>query len=136
MSVVAMGTIIAVLYFAREVFIPLSLAILLSFLLAIPCSFLEHLGLKRALASVVVVTVSLSIIVGAGWLLSAQFYDLARQLPRYQEVINVKLRSLKASPHDTVGQFDEMLRQTTQELQAPETNQPAQGREGKKNRRF
>lgn len=128
MTVVAAGTIIALLFFARDVFIPLSLAVLLSFLLAIPCSFLERRGFARMPAVLTVVFLSFSLVVGAGWLLSAQFYDLAKKLPAYHEVIDAKLESLKASPRDTVGQFNQMLRRTAEELQAPATNDPAQKR--------
>src|SRR5580765_47088 len=39
MALFGAGIVIAMLFFAREVFIPLSLGILLSFLLAIPCTF-------------------------------------------------------------------------------------------------
>ena len=44
--------VIAGLYFAREVLIPLSVAILLSFLLAMPCAWLESHHIPRALAVV------------------------------------------------------------------------------------
>src|SRR5579859_4194961 len=52
------GIIIAILFFAREVFIPLSLAILLSFLLEIPCTFLERRGFKRGVAVSLLVVLS------------------------------------------------------------------------------
>ncbi len=132
LTVVATGTIIALLFFARDVFIPLSLAVLLSFLLAIPCSFLERRGFKRTPAVICVVALTFAFVVGAGWLLSAQFYDLAKRLPGYHEVIDAKLKSLKASPRGTFGQFDEMLRRTAEELQAPETNEPPQTVAGSK----
>jgi predicted PurR-regulated permease PerM len=128
MTVVATGTIIALLFFARDVFIPLSLAVLLSFLLAIPCSFLERHGFKRAPAVVVVVALTFSVLFGAGWLLSAQFYNLAGKLPGYHEIIDAKLKSLKASPRGTVGKFNQMLRRTAEELKAPDLIEPAQGR--------
>jgi len=132
MSVMAIGAIIAILFFARDVFIPLSLAVLLSFLLAIPCSFLERHGFKRTPAVVSVVGLTFALLVGAGWLLSAQFYDLAKKLPAYHEIIDTKLKSLKASPRGTFGQFSQMLRRTAEELRTPETNEPPQGKvEGK-----
>ena len=125
MTIVAAGTVIAVLFFARDVFIPISLAVLFSFLLAIPCSFLERHGFKRTPAVVVVVTLACSLVVGACWLLSSQFVDLAKKLPQYQEVIDSKLNSLKASPSGTIGQFSQMLRRTAEEFQAPDTNDVA-----------
>ncbi|HEX3987978.1 MAG TPA: AI-2E family transporter, partial [Verrucomicrobiae bacterium] len=118
----AAGTLIALLFFARDVFIPVSLAVLFSFLLAIPCSFLERHGFKRTPAVVVVVTLACSLVGGACWLLSSQFVDLAKKMPQYQEVIDTKLNSLKASPGGTIGQFSQMLRRTAEDFQAPDTN--------------
>ena len=131
MTVVATGTIIALLFFAREGFVPLSLAILSSFLLAIPCSFLERHGFSRTPAVLLVVALSFSLIGGIGWLVTAQFYDFAKKLPGYHEVIEAKLRSLKASPHGTVGQVNEMLRQTAQQLQVPDAKQSTQASSGR-----
>ncbi|HEY3853957.1 MAG TPA: AI-2E family transporter [Verrucomicrobiae bacterium] len=125
MTLVSAGTLIALLFFAREVFIPISLAVLFSFLLAIPCSFLERHHFKRTPAVVVVVTLACSLVVGACWLLSSQFVDLAKKMPQYQEVIDKKLNSLKASPSGTIGQFSQMLRRTAEEFQAPDTNEVA-----------
>src|SRR5947207_1060409 len=60
-ALLAAGVIIAMLFFAREVFIPLSLAVLLSFLLGIPCTFLERHGFKRLLAVLLLVGLSFAI---------------------------------------------------------------------------
>jgi predicted PurR-regulated permease PerM len=120
--VIAAGTILALLYFAKEVLIPLSLAALLSFLLAIPCSFLERRGFKRGLAVLTVVSLSLCLVGGLGWLAMRQFYGLARKLPEYHAVIESKLSSFKASSHSTVGKVNTMLKQAADEMKTPETN--------------
>ncbi len=120
MAILGAGVIIALLFFAREVFIPLSLAILLSFLLATPCTFLERHGFKRPLAVMLLVGLCFAIVAAIGWVVSAQFYDLAGKLPDYQETIEAKLASLKTSPHSTLGRVNQMLRRTADELQAPE----------------
>src|SRR5579859_3238203 len=120
MALFGAAIVIAILFFAREVFIPLSLAILFSFLLAIPCTFLEHHGFKRPLAVVLLVGLCIAIVVTIGWVVSAQFYDLAGKLPNYQQTIETKLASLKASPHSTLGRVNQMLQRTADELQAPD----------------
>jgi predicted PurR-regulated permease PerM len=121
-TIIAISAILAILFFAREVFIPLSLSILLSFLLSIPCSFLERHSVPHVPAVILVVLLALSLLAGIGWLLSSQLFDLAGKLPGYQDVIETKLQALKTSPHSTLGQFNKMLRQTAEELRAPETN--------------
>jgi len=120
MALFGAAIVIAILFFAREVFIPLSLAILLSFLLAIPCTFLEHHGFKRPLAVLLLVGLCIAIVVTIGWVVSAQFYDLAGKLPNYQQTIETKLASLKTSPHSTLGRVNQMLQRTADELQAPD----------------
>jgi len=125
LALVGAGIIIALLFFAREVFVPLSLAVLLSFLLANPCTFLERHGFKRPVAVLLLVVLSFAIVVSTGWLMSAQFYDLARRLPDYQETIQEKISSLKTSPHSTLGRIHQMLRRTADELQAPASKESA-----------
>jgi predicted PurR-regulated permease PerM len=131
-TVVALGTVIALLFFARDVFIPLSLSLLLSFLLAIPCSFLERHGFKRTPAVIFVVLLTVIMVAGAGWLLSSQIYNLAKMLPGYHEVIAKKLASLKTSPHGTFGQFNQMLKQSAEAVQSPDTKEPISQKTEKK----
>ena len=50
MAVLVTATVIAILYFAREVFVPITLAILLSFLLAPAVRWLRRLQVGRVTA--------------------------------------------------------------------------------------
>ena len=50
MAVLATAAVIGILYFAREVFVPITLAILLSFLLAPAVRWLRRLGVGRVTA--------------------------------------------------------------------------------------
>jgi predicted PurR-regulated permease PerM len=59
---------------------------------------LERHGFKRPVAVLLLVVLSLAMLVGIGWAVSAQFHDLAGKLPDYQETIEAKLASLKL-PH-------------------------------------
>ena len=52
LAVLVTATVIAVLYFAREVFVPITLAVLLSFLLAPGVRWLRRLGVGRITAVV------------------------------------------------------------------------------------
>lgn len=124
-TLVVAAVVVAFLYFAREVFIPLSLAVLLSFLLAMPCEFLERHGWRRSFAVLSVVTIFLALIGAVGWLLSAQVYDLARKLPGYHETIRHKLKSLKVPQKGTFAQASRMLREAAEDLKSPAKTEPA-----------
>ena len=87
--------VIAALYFGREVFIPLVLAVLLSFVLAPVVSLLRRLHLGRVPSVIVAVLLALGIILGIGAVLGTQVITLAGDLPRYQATVQQKLSGLQ-----------------------------------------
>ncbi len=89
--------VIAALYFAREVLLPLALAILLSFVLTPLLLLLRKIKVPRVAAVIFVVTIAFGIIFGLGWLLSQQMTQLARDLPSYQRVLSEKIGTLRKS---------------------------------------
>jgi predicted PurR-regulated permease PerM len=78
--------IVTVLFMGREVFVPVALSILLSFVLAPPVNLLERMRVPRAIAVVGVVLFAFAIIFGLGSLIATQVNRLAGDLPRYQTV--------------------------------------------------
>lgn len=86
---------IAVLYLAREVLIPLALAILFSFLLGPAVRKLERRGMWRWAATTLVAGAFFLTFAGVGWIVFNQSLDLAGQLPTYQDNIQQKLTSLR-----------------------------------------
>jgi len=89
--------VIAALYFAREVLLPLALAILLSFVLTPLLLLLRKIKVPRVAAVIFVVTIAFGIIFALGWLLSQQMTQLARDLPSYQRVLSEKIGTLRKS---------------------------------------
>jgi len=75
--------IIAMLYFGREIFMPIALAILLSFVLAPVVGILQRVHVPRGLAVVSVAILAFALIFAMGSLLATQLTQLARELPRY-----------------------------------------------------
>ena len=67
--------IVTALYVGREIFVPMALAILLSFVLAAPVNLLQSLRVPRALAAVITVLLAFVVI-----------FALALQLPICFEV--------------------------------------------------
>ena len=113
--------IVGVLYMAREVLIPVALAILLSFVLAPPVRFLQRWYVPRALAVVTVVLIAFAAIFSMGGLLIAQVNELASNLPSYQSTLSDKIHSVRgiAGGPGTLGRASEVLKELGKEIETP-----------------
>ena len=89
--------VIAVLYFASDLLIPLVLAVLLAFVLAPVSRGMRRLGVPRAGAVLCTVLLALVVLTGAGVAVARQASSLADNLPGYQAAITAKLSGLQAS---------------------------------------
>jgi predicted PurR-regulated permease PerM len=87
--------IIACLYWAKAVLIPVALAILFTFLLNPVVSALHSRGLPRTPAVLLVVVLAFSLVGGFGWTVTRQLAMLAYELPRYQENLKQKISDLR-----------------------------------------
>ncbi len=92
--------IIAALYFARDVLIPISLAVLISFVLAPLALALRRLGLPRGPAVIAVVVLTFGAILGLSAIGTSQISQLADHLPQYQLNIRDKIRALKGATNN------------------------------------
>jgi predicted PurR-regulated permease PerM len=118
-SLVALVVVAAILYLARDVLIPLVVAILLSFLLTPAVTLLERWRLGRVPATAVVVILGFSMIGAVGWFAASQAVSLAASLPEYRENISAKIRALRGPSDGTLGQAAEAIRDLEEEA-APE----------------
>src|SRR4026207_2247309 len=85
---VAVGAIVvAALYIAQDVLIPITLAVMLSFVLSPLFDVVRGVGLWRAAAVALSVLVALGAIGLIGTLLGSQAATLAADLPRYAEAV-------------------------------------------------
>ena len=113
----------AILYLAREVLIPLALAILAAFLLAPLVRQLEHLRLGRIASSFIAVVIGFSLIGGVGWVAARQALSLAEKLPEYRENIRAKIRSVRGQQDSAIGKAAEAIKELENEA-APESPAP------------
>ena len=97
------GLIIAVLYFGGELFVPLAVAVLLSFVLTPLVAFLRKLRVPRVPAVILVVAIAFSTIFSIGAIMGAQLADLAGQLPKYETTLRQKIRDLRPQPGAPAG---------------------------------
>ncbi|WP_175671661.1 AI-2E family transporter [Burkholderia ambifaria] len=114
-------TVVAALYFAREILIPVTLAILLSFLVAPLANLLGRIKLGHVVSVLLAVTMSLSVIVVLGGVIAAQITDLAIGIPRYQASIDNKISAVHGL---TVEKLNRLAGAAGQALQRATVDQP------------
>src|ERR1700685_81579 len=118
--------IVTTLYVGREIFVPVALAILLSFVLASPVSALQRMRVPRGMAVVGVVLFAFAIIFGLGSLIATQLNRLAGDLPRYQATIQSKIQSVRGvtGGSSTLERAAGMLQDLGKELDKPKAGLP------------
>lgn len=107
--------IIATLYLARDLLMPLALAALLTFLLSPLVTRLQR-WLGRIGAVLLVVTLIFAATGAAGWVLTRQLVDLATKLPDYKENIQTKLRSIRVPTGGWFTKFTETVEELKKDL--------------------
>jgi predicted PurR-regulated permease PerM len=118
--------VIACLYWARAVLIPVALAILLTFLLNPVVSALHRRGLPRTPAVLLVVVLVFSLVGSIGWTVTHQLTMLAYELPRYQENLKQKISDLRdLGKNGLIESVLSTLKEVTNELQRAKPPAPA-----------
>src|ERR1700737_1386189 len=117
MAVVVVG----VLYFARDVLVPIVLAVLMSFVLAPLVALLQRLRCPRIVAVLLVVLAAFSVLFALGGLMASQVNQLASDLPTYQSTLREKIQSLRGAARGTgtLERASEVLQNLRKELERP-----------------
>jgi predicted PurR-regulated permease PerM len=97
--------VVTALYLAREVLVPITLAVLLSFLLAPLVELLRRAYVPRVLAALMSVVMALGIILALGGLIGIQVANLATDLPRYQYTFETKASAVQSFTIGRLSQF-------------------------------
>jgi predicted PurR-regulated permease PerM len=117
--------VIASLSLGQKILVPLAVAILLTFILAPLVLALQRLGVGRVPAAITVVLLTLVILGGLGWLVTAQLNALAVELPKHQDTIKQKLQGLQGAGEEPIARLLRMVREIAEEVDKPvETNRP------------
>ncbi|WP_336491962.1 AI-2E family transporter [Methylobacterium nigriterrae] len=106
--------VIAALYLGREIFVPLVLAVLLSFVLTPLVNLLRRLHLGRVGSVIATVLIALGLILGIGLVIGQQVTSLAGDLPRYQTTVQRKVASLQEG---MVGRATSLFRHLNHQVQ-------------------
>jgi predicted PurR-regulated permease PerM len=118
---------VVVLRYAQEVFVPLALAVLMTFLLAPLVERLQRLHVNRGIAVILSVALTIVILGGLAWVVFHQFTDLMTELPRYRRQLRANLldmtRALRGGVSDTTFAVEQLTRELNRV--APEAPQAA-----------
>jgi predicted PurR-regulated permease PerM len=121
---------VAILYWARELLIPVALAVFLSFLLAPLATRLERAGLGKIPGSLVSVALAFIIILSLGFVITDQLISLAKRLPEYEDNIRAKVQSVQQASAGVVGRTSRSLRGITEPLATQTSTSPESGAAG------
>src|SRR5678815_904808 len=104
--------VVVVFYWPQAVLVPFALAILLTFVLTPPVTWLER-WIGRVPAVLAVVTLVFAVLGLAGWGLARQMDYLAEDLPRYRANILSKIADVRSA---SKGGSVEKLQQTIEDI--------------------
>lgn len=95
-TLASIAVVVAALYLAQGVLIPLTLAVLLSFLLSPVCDWLERARLGRIPAVLATALLGFTLLGAVAWTATIQMTHLAPRLPEYQSNIQGRLNSVNS----------------------------------------
>ena len=111
------------LYFARDVFIPVALGLLLSFLLSPIVNRLQRWGVNNIAAVVMTASITFILLAGVFTLLGREVSQLLTELPKHREELISKARGLAGLTSGVGGSLDKLASEVTE---AMEDGKPAE----------
>lgn len=96
-TLAAVVGVAAILHFGAGIFVPLAIAMLITFALSPLVSLLRNRGMGKLLAVLLVVAIAFLVIGAFLTAVAVRLVDLAQELPRYQGNIVSKLEALQAA---------------------------------------
>ncbi len=102
---------VGILYFAREILIPVAIAVILSFVLSPLVKLLRRFGLGKKVAVGLVVLLTFIVSVGLGAILAKQISDLAGDASRYQATVSQKVEGVRsfAASNALLGKLNTLI---------------------------
>lgn len=101
--IIALACVLALLYFGREVLVPIILALFLSLLMAPWVRIYRRIGFGHTPSVLIAVVALVVIVTGITAIMGTQVVHVARSLPQYEVTIRSKVKSLR---EETFGRLD------------------------------
>ena len=92
-----------ILYFGRDVFIPVAFALLIGFVLYPPCVWMEKRGLGRMTAIIISVAILMVLVLAVVALLIVQFFDFLKEWPALQSKLSNSMQQLSTVIIESFG---------------------------------
>ncbi|MDP4004196.1 AI-2E family transporter [Methylobacterium sp. NEAU K] len=120
-SILLVVATMAALYLGRDILVPVTLAILLSFVLVPAVRMLRRIHVPRAPAVLLVVVIVFGALFGIGSLIASEASQLAADLPRYTQVMRTKIKDLRGATAGTgtLSRIVDMVQDLGATLQPP-----------------
>jgi predicted PurR-regulated permease PerM len=130
------AVIIAALYFAREILVPIALAVLLSFVLAPLVRSLQRWRIPRPAAVLGAVAIGLAVALSLATMVMIEVNQLANDLPRYQTTLSEKMHALrdKVGSAGLLNNASKILKDLDQELKSAEGSEAATDKQSLSNK--
>lgn len=128
-TLIAVAGAVAALYFGKDIFLPLAVAVLLTFALAPVVSFMRRFRIPRTAAVVMVVVAAFAAITLFGAVVATQLGLLAENLPLYQSNIENKVRVVKEANvgEGIVDRVSKLLERLGREIKRNDAPEQAAG---------
>ncbi len=114
--IIAIGVMIAMLYFGRNILIPLALAFVLSFLLTPLVSSLQRLRLGRVPSVLIILGFSLVLTATVGWGVAEQLLEITSHIQDYRSNLDKKIHSLHSRKSAPIVQATNTMQELNREL--------------------
>jgi predicted PurR-regulated permease PerM len=108
--------VVAVLYWAQAFFVPIAIAVLLTFLLAPVVTLLQR-RIGRVAAVLVVVVLAFTALGLIGWATTRQLTLVIQELPAYRQNIRQKIRDVQDAGDGSVGAVKEAIEDISKEIE-------------------
>jgi len=133
-TVASVVTTVAALYFGREVFLPIAVALLLTFAIAPVVSWMKRLGIPRIAAVISSVAGAVAALSLFSFIVATQVSDLAQNIPVYQINILTKVRALKENGlgGGIVSRLSGVIERVGQEIDRQEPQLPSAAQQTKR----
>src|ERR1700704_4997423 len=115
MPIVAIIVATLVLYFAKDILIPLTMAALLAVIFSPLASRLERF-VGNFFSAAVVVIAAVTLVIGIGYFVSVQLTQVAVQVSGYTDNIATKLTALKGSTPEWLQRVQNGVKQVEQQV--------------------
>lgn len=113
---IAFALVIAMLYFGRQIFIPLALALVLAFLLSPLVGLLEKAHLRRTPSVIIVLVLCFVSVAAVSWEVGNQLLDIMVHVGEYKSNLQEKVRSLRAPQSGALQRATDTVRQLNKDL--------------------